>query len=105
MIDNLSLGYQLSYSSPELTNLMNITDNVDPLNVMQGNPDLKNSHSHNIHFSYMKFQKEYARVVNANIEYHIDQNAVAVGFVYDKATGIRKSKPENVNGIGVLMQI
>lgn len=95
---DLSLGYQLSSSSPELTNLVNITDNVDPLNVMLGNPDLKNSHSHNIHFSYMKFQMEHARAVNVNIGYHIDQNAVAMGFVYDKTTGIRTSKPENVNG-------
>lgn len=94
----LSLNYQMSSSSPELTSLVDITDNVDPLNIMLGNPDLKNAHSHSIQLQYNKFGMKNMQNLSANIGYHLDRNAVAMGFVYNKATGVRTSKPENVNG-------
>lgn len=94
----INLNYQMTSSAPDLTSLVNITDNTDPLNVMLGNPDLKNAHSHSVQLSFNRFASEGMRHLNMNIGYHIDQNAVAMGFVYDKSSGIRTSKPENVNG-------
>jgi hypothetical protein len=96
-----SIGYNLNSSAPSLTSLVDVRDDSNPLFVSLGNPDLKNSHTHTISFSFNHF--ENMQMLSANVNYSIRQNAGAMGFVYDKSTGIRTTKPENVNGNWSLM--
>ena len=79
-----------------MTSLLNIRDDSNPLNITLGNPNLKNTVNHNMNVEYRdKFGKT---LVNANLRGGLSTNAVAYGFIYDRETGVRTSKPENVNG-------
>ena len=93
---NISASYDFNVSAPSMTSLLNVRNDSDPLNISLGNPNLKNGTNHNANFNYRdKFGKT---LFNANLRGSLSTNAVAYGFIYDRETGIRTTKPENVNG-------
>ena len=93
---NLQATYRFNVSAPAMTSLLNIRDDSNPLNITLGNPDLKNTVDHNLNVEYHdKFGKA---LLNANLRGELSTNAVAYGFIYDRETGVRTTKPENVNG-------
>ena len=93
-------SYQVIYNyrtaAPNMTSLLNVRNDRDPLNISLGNPGLKNSTSHEGRFTYR--DKLGKTLVNASANVRLNPNAVAYGFIYDRETGIRTTKPENVNG-------
>lgn len=92
----LNFDYSMSHSAPSMVNLFNMHDDSDPLNVMHGNPDLKNTLSHSLNASYAD---RYGKVnFNTYINIDITENAIASSFIYNKQTGVRTVKPLNVNG-------
>ena len=92
----IQASYDFNVAAPSMTSLLNIRNDSDPLNITLGNPNLKNTTTHNLYFSYRdKFGKT---LFNANLRGSLSTNAVAYGFIYDRETGIRTTKPENVNG-------
>lgn len=70
----------------------------DPLNVYVGNRDLKQSWTGMATANYTYLNT--LRSVNAglNLSYSIVQNALTMSYVYDRTTGKRTYRPENVNG-------
>jgi hypothetical protein len=87
------LSYNATSEMPNPTYMIGIRDDSDPLNISLGNPNLKNSHLHTARLSY-----EERDGLTASLTYHILENAVSMGFVYDRATGVRTITPDNVNG-------
>lgn len=88
--------YYISTSAPSLTSMLNIRDDANPLYVVLGNPYLKNTQTHQF---YSQYQDKWKRTLfNIDVNSSITRNAVASGFIYDKTTGVRTVKPENVNG-------
>lgn len=101
--DDLNSDYSFTYnvgeSSPDLLNhLLELENNVDPLNIRTGNENLKNRHTHELSFrsSYQFPKKE--RMVSYSVNYRTTVNEIANAVTYDPQTGIRHSRPENVNG-------
>lgn len=93
---NIRAGYSLNSSAPSMTSLLDITNTSNPLYVVHSNPHLKNSHSHELHAYY---SDKYGRTLfSSHVDGTIEQNSVASGFLYDRATGVRTVMPENVNG-------
>ena len=89
-------SYSFDATSPSMTSLLNIRDDSNPLNITLGNPNLKNTISHYMNVLYRdKFGKT---LINVNLRGDLSVNAIAYGFIYDRETGVRTSKPENVNG-------
>lgn len=92
-----TLTYTLTQNSVNLVNLVDIRDDVDPLNIILGNPDLKNSTSHNL-----KFTASYTRSRNLNQSLGFNAKWIAndliSGYRYDSQTGVRTSKMYNVSG-------
>ena len=61
-----------------------------------GNPHMKNTHRHSFYGQYSdKFGKT---MFNANANVSIVQNAEAMGYIYNKETGVRTVTPDNVDG-------
>lgn len=87
--------YQRKVSSPDLVDMVDFTDALDPLNVRLGNPDLKDSESHDFRLLYRKDSKKYQTY---SIYATILRNALAYGYGYDSATGVKTGKMYNVNG-------
>ena len=89
-------SYNFSVSAPSMTSLLNVRNDSDPLNIRLGNPDLKNTTSHSMNVQYS--DKLGKTLFNARVRGSFVTDAVAYGFIYDRETGIRTTKPENVNG-------
>ena len=95
---NLRISYRGRTSQPSMTNLLDIVDDSNPLNITKGNPGLKPSFSHNINFNFNSFQMEHQRGIFAWGRVNMTQNSIANRTSYDKNTGVRTSQPFNING-------
>lgn len=94
--------YRFSFSSvrsaPWMFNLINRSSSTNPLAVYEGNPNLKNSASHNMSLSYTQHLPERSQTFSIGASGGINENMVAQGYNYDPSTGIYTYKPVNVNG-------
>lgn len=94
----VNMGYNVFSSQPDLAYAANVTDDSNPLSVTHGNGNLKNmfDHSFDIDYTYRSSEKQIVIAPYAKFTYH--QNALAMGYVYDRTTGRRDITPDNVNG-------
>lgn len=91
-----SINYNMDNSAPGMTSLLNIRDDSNPLYITSGNPNLKNTRTHNFYSQYRdKFGKMF---FNTSVNASLTENAVASGYIYNKETGVRTVTPDNVNG-------
>lgn len=91
-----SINYNMDNSAPGMTSLLNIRDDSNPLYITLGNPNLKNTRTHNFYSQYRdKFGKMF---FNTSVNASLTENAVASGYIYNKETGVRTVTPDNVNG-------
>ena len=92
-----NLQYNLKHDAPSMIYLIGVTDNSNPLNIMKGNKHLKNASTHHVE---MDFNKPLSRKRNLNMaaNANIYTDKVALGYVYDRQTGVRTITPDNVNG-------
>lgn len=83
---------------PGLTQMLDITDDRNPLVIVKGNPDLKPSWTHAF---YLQFQKTFGKRKTslwANAGYRMKDTQISNTETYDAVTGIRIIRPENVDG-------
>ena len=95
----LHLQYIATSTTPDLQNLVDMRDDTDPLNIRLGNNSLHNAVNHRFSFSHQwgnANQKEVSH--RYSLGYSIIQNALAMGYRYDRATGVRTWQADNVNG-------
>ena len=95
----LCLQYIATSTIPDLQNLVNMSDDTDPLNIRLGNNSLRNAVNHRFSFSHQwgnANQKEVSH--RYSLGYSIVQNALAMGYRYDRTTGVRTWQADNVNG-------
>lgn len=95
---NLRVYYRGRTSQPSMTNLLDITDDSNPLYITKGNPGLKPSFSHNLNLNFNSFKQEHQTGVFAWGGASMTQNSVANRTSYNETTGVRTSRPENING-------
>lgn len=90
--------YNQASSMPGLNNLITLPNDENPLHVTLGNDRLKNLHTHTLKLNFRDYDSKTQRRITADVNYSTTQNAIAWGYVYDKATGVKTSMPQNVNG-------
>ena len=95
---NLRLSYRGRTSQPSMTNLLDIEDDSNPLNITKGNPGLKPSFNHNLRINYNSFRMEHQLGIFAWGNATLTQNSISNRTKYDETTGVRTTKPENING-------
>jgi len=91
------LHYDYSSTAPTLTNFISLKDNSDPLNTITGSSNLKNKHTNSFNGVFYK-NLSGQRMYNINAECNIYQNSLALGYIYNKQTGVRTITPSTVNG-------
>ena len=95
---NLQVRYNGRTSQPSMTNLLEITDDSDPLNIRMGNSKLKPSFNQNLMAFFNTYDMEHQRGIFANIRFNMQQNAISNRTYYNEETGVSTTKPENING-------
>jgi hypothetical protein len=91
------LSYNGNTQQPSLSQLQPILNNIDPLNITIGNPDLKPAFNHNFNFGMYHFKVISKRNINFWGGVNINQNAFSNKTVVDKL-GKRTNQTVNVDG-------
>lgn len=94
----LDLRYRGTSSQPSMTDLLDVTDDSDPLNISKGNPGLKPSWNNNFEAFYNNYIVESQTGYMARISFDQTSNSISSAMRYDEATGVRTTRPENING-------
>lgn len=94
----LRVEYRGSSSQPSMGNLLDITDDSNPLDVTKGNPGLKPSFTHRFNLRFNNFIQSHTRFINANASWSATRNSISNKVTYNALTGGRITQPENING-------
>lgn len=97
-MSNLRINYRGATSQPSMSDLLDITDDSDPLNITRGNPGLKPSFTNSLRLNYNNYIQKHQRAIMAALNYSTTRNSISNMVTYDEATGGRTTRPENING-------
>ena len=110
---NLQVNFRGQTQQPSITQLLEIYDDTNPLNISMGNAGLKPSFSTNLGVNFQKMrtpkliedslgfmipknQRNWSFSTNANLQR--TSNSIGNVVTYNETTGGRLSRPENING-------
>lgn len=96
---SMNVDYFGRSSQPSMSQLQPVADYSNPLNIVQGNPDLVPSFNHNIRLRYQSFNAEAQRSIMTMFDAQITQNSIISKTIFDSKTGGRYTTYENVNGV------
>lgn len=109
-LPNASIGYtpkkqtryNLSYNgktkNPTLAQIQPFIDNINPLDITIGNPNIEQEFTHNFGFSFSKYQVLKSKNIYISANYSFTNNAITSSNQYDKTTGKNTSQSVNVDG-------
>ncbi len=97
-VSNLRINYQGSTAQPNMTDLLAITDDSNPLNIVKGNPGLKPSFTNQFRLFYNNYLDSHQQAIMTNLTYNNTSNNIVRNITYDETTGGMTSTPENING-------
>lgn len=94
---NLRFSYNGRTNQPSISQLQNVPDVSDPLNVRIGNPSLKQEFTHNLNMGYNTFNILTFKFIAANLSFSTISNKI-VNSIDTLSRTVQLIKPENVNG-------
>ncbi len=94
----LRISYRGSTDQPSMTDLLDITDDSNPLNITQGNPGLKPSFKNSLNASFDTYNVDKQQGINTSLSFENTLNDISNMVTYNTETGGRITKPENING-------
>ncbi|MBR0202192.1 MAG: TonB-dependent receptor [Bacteroidaceae bacterium] len=92
------LHYRGDTRQPEITQLLDITDDSNPLYITQGNPGLKPQFTNSFNVYYKNYITKYKRSFVLYGNYRHIRNSISNLVRYNAETGGSTSRPENING-------
>lgn len=90
----VQLSYEGDTKQPGLTELLTLTDNSDPLNIIRGNPSLRPSYNQRVRLE----ARDTKIGLNGDMTWANTVNSVTRAVTYNTQTGGIESYPVNVNG-------
>lgn len=93
---NLRLNYVSGISAPTVQQLQPVPDVSDPLNIFEGNPDLRPSYSHTVQVNYGKFNPESQRSFFTGLFVTYTQDRIVNAQFLDSFL-VRHYRPVNVD--------
>ena len=97
-VSNLRLNYRASTTQPSISDLLDIYDDSNPLNISTGNPGLKPSFTQRFFVFYNSYFQKTKQAVMANMGFNTTSNSISQAVTYNEQTGGRITRPENING-------
>ncbi len=92
------IRYSHQITAPSLVYRLNLTDDVNPLNIQLGNDKLKNTMSHSLSAAFSRKRMKHQGSWSTELTYNLVRNALAHSVLYNELTGVRTTRPDNVNG-------
>ena len=94
---NFRFRYNGRTNQPSITQLQDVRDVSDPLNVTTGNPDLKQEFTNNFNLNYNTFNILTFKFIAASISYTNTNNKI-VNSIDTLSRGVQLIRPVNLNG-------
>lgn len=93
----LTMVYNFKTRYASLTDMIDIPNTTNPLNIFHGNPDLKDSFSQNIGLQYFSTPAKNTNIILLGNFDYISRDQVK-GYTYYSKTGVRDFQSLNVSG-------
>ena len=95
---NIWVHYRGDTRQPEITQLLDITDDSNPLYITEGNPGLKPQFTNSLNAYFNNYTSRHKRSIVAYANYRHTRNSISNLVRYNPETGGSASRPENING-------
>lgn len=106
-VSQLRFSYNGRTNQPSITQLLDIRDNSNPLNIRLGNPGLKPAFVSTFRLFYNNYNQKRQQSIMTFINFSTTRNGISNRVDYDATTGGRITRPVNINGnwdaMGVFM--
>lgn len=96
--NQLNFSYRMNMQQPSITDMINIVDDSNPMNIRMGNPELKNSFSHNFSLGWNNYVTATMQNYSVNASFSMTSNSTSSRTQYDAQTGNSVTMPMNING-------
>ena len=97
-MSELRAQYRGSTSQPQMTDLLDIVDDSNPMNIRMGNPGLKPSFTNRFDLRYNNYIQSHQQSISTFMNYSNTRNSISNKTSYDDQRGVRTTRPENING-------
>ena len=94
----LNIMYRGTTSQPSMTDLLDITDDSNPLNITKGNPGLKPSFTNSLNAFFNTYNVEAQRGLSVFMGFRNTLNSISRKATYIEETGATITQPDNING-------
>jgi len=94
----LRARYNGRMSQPSMTQLLDVSDTSDPLNISHGNPSLDPSWSNRFNIFYNNYIVDKQMGWFTRLYFNNTLNSISNRTTYNLETGARETRPENING-------
>ena len=95
---NIWIHYRGDTRQPDITQLLDIRDDSNPLYITSGNPGLKPQFTNSLNIYYNNYIQKYKRSIVLYGNYRHVRNSISNLVRYNPETGGSESRPENING-------
>lgn len=95
---DLRVNYRGTTDQPSITQMLDITDDSNPLFIRKGNPGLRPSFTNNMGVNFKTTMMRYQQTIAANVSMRSTRNSISDMVTYDDNTGGRTTQPQNING-------
>lgn len=92
----VNFEYNRKVTSPNLVDMVDFKNDLDPLNIQMGNSGLKDSETHQLFLMYRNSKNPVYQYYT--VDAMVLSNALAYGYSYNSATGVKNGRMYNVNG-------
>ena len=97
-----TIGFELNYgfrtSQPQILQTIGYRDLTDPLFISEGNPNLQDTHTHNVKLTYNMVIARSQTSFSASVGYNHNDHETTTALSYNPTTAVYVSRPENVKG-------
>ena len=95
---NIYVHYRGDTRQPDITQLLEIRDDSNPLYITSGNSGLKPQFTNSLNIYYNNYIQRYKRSIVLYGNYRHIRNSISNMVTYNPETGGSESRPENING-------
>jgi len=94
----MDIGYEFSTQQPTLFQTLAYRDTTNPLFITEGNPSLKDSHTHQLAFNHSSMLAKQQLTISSSVSYRWNDREERTALRYNSLRGIYTSRPVNVHG-------
>ncbi len=95
---SLNVNYRGRSQEPELTQLIEVVDDSNPMNITTGNAGLKPTFNNTLRVEFRDYNAEHLRNINFSVNAGNTLNNIVNQTTYNEETGGRITRPTNLDG-------